>query len=201
MGGAKLMNRLDGQVEAVLELVPGAPASPLMVAPVDSALSSGVKIHAMRPLLLAGLLLCGVGARAGNPNTSLFSGLNVLRAHGLSCPSGPRAATSALRWDDRLARAARQQARYLAGSGRVTHSGPSGSTPRLRAASFGARAVSVSEIVYLGSRPQVQGALNWWTHSAVHCFYMTDPRYALAGASVVTGARGTALVIVLSSGR
>ncbi len=156
----------------------------------------------MRQLaVLAGLLLSGVGALAGNLDSTLLSKLNAVRAHGVGCPSGPRAATAALRWNAQLAQAATQQASYMANAGRVTHTGRNGSTPRLRAASFGVDAVSVTEIVYLGQRPDLQRALTWWKNSAVHCFYMTDGRYAQAGASVVSGARGTALVIVMSSVR
>ena len=87
----------------------------------------------------------------------------------------------------------------MARSGLVTHTGPGGTTPRVRAASTGIESVSVTEIVYLGDGLDSEAAMQWWLHSPVHCYYMTDGRYTTAGASVVRGSRGTAYVMVLTS--
>ncbi len=87
----------------------------------------------------------------------------------------------------------------MAATGRVTHDGENGSTPRVRAASYGVQAVSVTEIIYMGSKLDLGEAVAWWTGSNVHCTVMTDPRYTEAGVSVQRGPRGTSYVVVFSS--
>ncbi|WP_407569507.1 CAP domain-containing protein [Deinococcus altitudinis] len=130
----------------------------------------------------------------------LLARLNQIRAAGVSCPgSGPRPATTALRSAGSHAASAFKQASYMAQSGEVSHIGPGGTTPRVRAASSGIQTVSVTEIIYLGSRLDPEAAIRWWLHSPLHCSIMTDGRYTLAGASVVRGNRGTAYVMVLTS--
>lgn len=88
----------------------------------------------------------------------------------------------------------------MGSSGRISHFGAGGSTPRIRAASTGVRAASVTEIIYLGAGLNLAAAVNWWLHSPIHCSVLTDARYTRAGAGVVQGRRGTAYVVVLSSG-
>ncbi|BDP41849.1 hypothetical protein DAETH_18180 [Deinococcus aetherius] len=145
--------------------------------------------------------LTSVPAGAQSPaEARVLAGLNVLRAGGISCPGlGRRPVAAPLRASGEHALAARMQAGYLGGSGRITHTGVNGSTPRVRAASTGVRAVSVTEIIYLGAGLSPAGAVGWWRGSAVHCAVLTDPRYTHAGAAVVQGSRGTAYVVVLSS--
>lgn len=130
----------------------------------------------------------------------LLTRLNEIRASGVSCPgSGLRPVADALVPSGLHALSALKQASYMAQSGGVTHIGPGGTTPRLRAASTGIQSVSVTEIVYMGSGLNPEAAMQWWLHSPVHCFYMTDRRYTTAGASIVRGNRGTAYVMVLTS--
>lgn len=130
----------------------------------------------------------------------LLARLNQIRAAGVNCPErGPRPATAALRLAAPHAAAALRQASYMAQSGEVSHIGPGGTTPRVRAASSGIQTVSVTEIIYLGSRLDPEAAVQWWLHSPLHCSVMTDGRYTTAGASVVRGNRGTAYVMVLTS--
>ena len=157
-----------------------------------------------RALLLAAALLssCAVpSAQAqASPEAQLLARLNGVRAQGVGCPgSGRRPVAGPLSFSAPHAQAARLQAGYMASSGRVTHSGQNGSTPRVRAASTGVSATSVTEIVYMGSGLNPEAAMRWWLGSAVHCYWMTQGNYTHAGASVVRGARGTAYVIVLSS--
>ncbi|MDV6373488.1 CAP domain-containing protein [Deinococcus arenicola] len=134
------------------------------------------------------------------PEAQLLARLNQIRAQGVTCPgSGRRPAAVALSFSPAHAQAARLQAGYMASSRRVTHTGQDGSTPRIRAASTGVNAVSLSEIVYLNTGLDPEAAMQWWLGSASHCFWMTEGRYTHAGASVVQGARSTAYVIVLSS--
>ena len=127
--------------------------------------------------------------------------LNQVRLLGTTCPGvGPRPAVGILHASLLHAATAFLQSKYMAGSGEVSHVGPDGSTPPQRAAGLGLQAVSVTEIVYLGHSPDPESALRWWLHSPVHCKIITDPRYSVAGGSVVQGKQGTAYVVVLSSG-
>lgn len=142
-----------------------------------------------------------LGARAQTPTEAqVLAGLNEARARGVTCPgTGQRPVAAPLTSSPAHALAARIQAGYMSSSGRITHTGAGGSTPRVRAASTGVQAVSVTEIIYLGTGLNPQGAVRWWLGSPVHCAVLTDPRYTHAGASVVQGSRGTAYVVVLSS--
>ena len=140
------------------------------------------------------------GPASATAEGQLLARLNEVRAAGVTCPgSGSRAPAAALVPSDLHALAAARQASYMASSGRVSHRGPDGSTPKVRAASSGIHSVSVTEIIYMGSDLNIETAVQWWLHSPVHCFYMTDPRYTTAGASVIQGSRGTAYVMVLTS--
>ncbi len=153
--------------------------------------------------LILGAAVLGGMVQASATSTAegqLLTRLNQMRAVGVSCPgSGVRPVAGALQSSDAHAASALRQASYMAQSGLITHTGPDGTTPRVRAASTGIRSVSVTEIVYLGGGLDSEAAMQWWLHSPVHCFYMTDSRYTTAGASVVRGSRGTAYVMVLTS--
>ena len=128
----------------------------------------------------------------------LFARINDLRAQGYACPSGWHPAVGALTYANDNAAAARQQALYMAATGKITHTGADGSSPRVRAASYGVRALSVSEIIYLNAGGPFERAVQWWLHSAVHCDVLMNARYAYAGAAVVPGVHGTASVMVFS---
>lgn len=150
------------------------------------------------PVGAALAVLCG-GAAAQSLDAALLTRLNEARTRGVRCPDGARPAQAALTFSPELAASARQQAQYMAASGRITHVGADGSNPRVRAASFGTKASSVSEIIYLNVAGPVDRAVTWWIGSTVHCDVLTHPRYTKAGASVVRGPRGTAFVVVLSN--
>ena len=157
-------------------------------------------------LKVAVLTLAGSGsgtpalAAFATPEAQLLTRLNQIRAFGVMCPgSGRRPLAGALQASVPHAATALKQASYMAASGQVSHIGPGRTTPRLRAASTGIRSVSVTEIIYLGSRFDPEAAIGWWLRSPLHCRVMTDPRYSMAGASVVRGHRGTAYVMVLTS--
>ncbi|GMA16351.1 CAP domain-containing protein [Deinococcus metallilatus] len=159
-------------------------------------------LRAKLTLLVGALVaLSSLSAQAWAPaEAGLLAGLNRARGQGVTCPgTGRRPAAAPLAASGAHALAARLQAGYMSSSGRITHTGAGGSTPRVRAASTGVRAVSVTEIVYLGAGVNPEGAVRWWLNSPVHCAVLTDRRYTHAGASVVQGSRGTAYVVVLSS--
>lgn len=128
----------------------------------------------------------------------LFARINELRAQGYPCPTGWHPPVGALTYAADNAAAARQQANYMAATGKITHTGADGSSPRVRAASYGVRATRMSEIIYLSASGPPEGAVQWWLHSAVHCDVLMNARYAYAGAAVVPGLHGLAQVMVFS---
>ncbi len=146
-------------------------------------------------LLALSLLTQG---RAAGSESALLGGVNALRAQGIRCAGAARPRSAPLSFMSAQAAAARIQASYMAQTGRISHTGAGGTSPRVRAASVGVRG-SMSEIIYLSSGLNAQQAVNWWRSSPVHCYAMTDPRYTKAGMSIVRGARGTAYVMVLSN--
>lgn len=153
---------------------------------------------------LAALLALGLpGTTQAAPTpaeSQLMVRLNQVRAQGVICPgSGRRPVAGALSYSPELAAAARIQAGYMSSSGRITHTGADGSTPKVRAASTGVNAVSVTEIIYMGGGVNPEQAVRWWLNSAVHCYWMNENRYTHVGAAVVQGSRGTSYVMVLSS--
>ncbi|GGB49323.1 CAP domain-containing protein [Deinococcus soli (ex Cha et al. 2016)] len=150
---------------------------------------------------LAALVALGLPATAqSSAEGQLVARLNQVRAQGVTCPgSGQRPVAGSLTFTPALAAAARQQAGYMSATGRITHTGANGSTPRVRAASTGVNAVSVTEIVFMGGSQNPESAIRWWLQSPVHCFWMNEGRYTHVGAAVVQGSRGTAYVMVLSS--
>ena len=150
-------------------------------------------------LLMALMVTGGAAGAQSTDEARLLQLVNELRSTGVRCPTANRSAAAPLSFSGTLAEAARQQGLYLATTGRITHTGPDGSSPRVRAASYGVNAVSVTEIIYLNVSGPVDRAVQWWTGSAIHCLVMTDARYTHAGVNVVRGPRGTAFVVVLSS--
>lgn len=150
--------------------------------------------------LALSLLSGSVLAQTSPAEEDLLTRINQLRIEGISCPgSGPRPVAGTLLPTPAHAQAADMQARYMAATHQVSHIGAGGSTPKTRAAKMGLSAVSLTEIIYLGSGNNPEKAINWWRNSAVHCAVMTDPRYTHAAASVVSGGGSTAYVVVLSS--
>ncbi|MFT2718697.1 CAP domain-containing protein [Deinococcus sp. A31D244] len=148
------------------------------------------------------LAVLPAAAQAGpsSAETLLMTRLNEVRGQGVNCPgSGRRPVAGTLRYTPELAAAARIQAGYMSATGRISHTGQDGSTPKVRAASTGVNAVSVTEIIYMGGGVNPEQAIRWWLNSPEHCFWMNDARYTQVGAAVVQGSRGAAYVMVLSS--
>ncbi|AFZ67509.1 CAP domain-containing protein [Deinococcus peraridilitoris] len=153
-----------------------------------------------RTLIGAALLtLLGSANAQSNVETQLLARINEVRAQGYNCPTGRRAAQDPVAYKPVNSTAARVQALYMASTGRVTHTGADGSSPKVRAASYGVQSPSLSEIIYLNVDGPIERAVQWWLHSAVHCNVIMDGRYNFAGVSVVNGPRGKAHVMVFSS--
>ncbi|WP_170131083.1 CAP domain-containing protein [Deinococcus yavapaiensis] len=137
--------------------------------------------------------------KSDSVETQLLANLDDLRASGVTCPGEASARTSGpVTADPRLARAAQQQAEFIAASGQVAHEGPDGTRPRDRAAAQGVTSSAVTEIVYLGQRGSFDRAVTWWLDSPIHCEIIADARYHSAGVSVQHGEHGTAYVVVFS---
>ena len=144
------------------------------------------------------LLTLGQG-RAVGAESALLSGVNALRAQGISCAGAFRPRSAPLVWTATNSAAARLQATYMAQTGRISHTGAGGTSSRVRAASTGVRGPNMSEIIYLSTGLNAAQAVSWWRNSAPHCYAMTNPAYTKAGLSIVRAGRGTAYVMVLSN--
>lgn len=149
-------------------------------------------------LALLGLVALGRGGAAGS-ESALLGGVNALRAQGIRCAGVSRPRSAPLTWTVANTAAARLQATYMAQTGRISHTGAGGSSPRVRAASTGVRGGNMSEIIYLSAGLNAPQAVNWWRNSPVHCYAMTNPAYTRAGLSIVQAGRGTAYVMALSN--
>ncbi|TSA87824.1 CAP domain-containing protein [Deinococcus detaillensis] len=154
-----------------------------------------MKLHLLALLALLPLSQ----SHAAGSESALLSGINALRAQGISCAGVSRPRSAPLTWTATNSSAARLQASYMAQTGRVSHTGAGGTSPRVRAASTGVRGPNMSEIIYLNVGLNASQAVNWWRNSPVHCYALTNPAYTKAGMSIVRAGRGTAYVMVLSN--
>lgn len=162
---------------------PSLPASPPVASPPSSATD---------------FLALPAGTFAEPTGPELLADLNQARQGGVACPDGVRPPVSPLIYHPVLADAALAQAALMAETGRVTHAGADGSTPKARVAARGVSPASVSEVIYLSASSLPGDALRWWLSSSVHCAVLTDARYVNVGAGVARGPGGTAYVVVLS---
>ncbi|MGR3485719.1 MAG: CAP domain-containing protein [Paracoccaceae bacterium] len=87
-----------------------------------------------------------------------------------------RAGLPAISVDPRLAAAARQQAAFMAESGRLTHAGAGGSTTGTRATAQGYEWGLVAENIAVGSASE-GAALRLWMDSAPHRANILDGRF------------------------
>lgn len=143
--------------------------------------------------------VCLAGTAGAVPGGLLLDLVRAARAAPPSCPGAP--ASPAVRPPVRktlLDLAAREQARFIADSGLVTHDGPDGRRPKDRAAARGVRFADLTEIVYLGQMGGPDRAVAWWVGEPLHCRLLTDPRWTLAGTATVRGRAGTAYVVVFA---
>ncbi|XWX03000.1 CAP domain-containing protein [Aggregatilineales bacterium SYSU G02658] len=122
--------------------------------------------------------------------SELLARVNTLRAS-LGLP--------AYRWNNTLAAAAANQARWMADNNQVSHTQPDGSTPRSRARAAGYPSQLVSENIYMGGMASVDSAWNFWVNSAVHYAGLTNARYDEVGIASATGAGGRAYVMVFGT--
>lgn len=105
----------------------------------------------------------------------------------------------AYRWNNALAAAAANQARWMVDNNQVSHTQPDGSTPRSRARNAGYPSQLVSENIYMGGMASVDTAWNFWVNSGIHYAGLTNARYDEVGIAMATGAGGRAYVMVFGT--
>ena len=125
------------------------------------------------PLWSAGLQAKDV-CDAVTPEAVLQS-VNAARTSGLACGAkGPPQRSAALRWNPALARAAQDQADWLARHGLLVHVGPLGESLASRVAAADYRHARISENLAAG-QGSVAGAVRAWEASTTHCRSLVDP--------------------------
>ena len=123
--------------------------------------------------------------------------VNAARAKGLRCGGdGPVQPSNALAWSPLLARAAQQQADWLARHGLLVHTGPRGESLPTRVAAAGYRHARVGENLAAG-QDGVVGALRAWEASASHCRTLVDPRFTETALACATGLDGEPFWVLL----
>ncbi len=144
-------------------------------------------------LCVLALWVAAVSAPSGyaqDAASELLTRVNNLRAS-LGLP--------AYRWNNALAAAAANQARWMVDNNQVSHTQPDGSTPRSRARAAGYPSQLVSENIYMGGMASVDAAWNFWVNSGVHYAGLTNARYDEVGIATAAGAGGRAYVMVFGT--
>lgn len=159
-----------------------------------------------RQMLAVGLLACaplwpfGLSAQGvceGVSPEPVLQQVNATRARGLRCGGeGPLQRAGALTWDALLARAAQQQADWLARHGVLVHTGPRGESLALRVAAVGYRHARISENLASGQEG-VEGAVRAWEASASHCRSLADPGVTETALACATGQDGEPVWVML----
>jgi uncharacterized protein YkwD len=123
--------------------------------------------------------------------------VNTTRARGLRCGGeGPLQHAGELSWNPLLARAAQQQADWLARHGPLVHTGPRGESLALRVAAVGYRHARISENLAAG-QDGVEGAVRAWEASAAHCSNLADPRLTETALACAKGQDGQPVWVLL----
>ena len=123
--------------------------------------------------------------------------VNAARAKGLRCGGdGPLQPSNALAWSPLLARAAQQQADWLARHGLLVHTGPRGESLATRVAAAGYRHARAGENLAAG-QDGVVGAVRAWEASAAHCRALVDPRFTETALACATGPDGEPFWVLL----
>ena len=123
--------------------------------------------------------------------------VNASRAKSLRCGGdGPLQSSGALVWSPTLARAAQQQADWLAQHGPLVHTGPAGETVGMRVAAVGYRYVRVGENLAAG-QDGIVGAVRAWEASPSHCRTLLDPLFTETALACAMGPDGEPFWVLL----
>ncbi len=129
-------------------------------------------------------------AAAQDPVSDLLGRINSLRAsQGLHTYS----------LNGALNAAAQGHAQWMADSHTISHTGPSGSTPTMRAAAAGYPSSFVSENIYGGSNAGVDTAWTFWVNSSIHYRGLINAGYTEVGIGVGQSSWGRTYVLVFGS--
>ena len=129
--------------------------------------------------------------------TPVLQQVNAARARGLRCGSdAPLQPSGALAWSPQLARAAQQQADWLARHGALVHIGPRGESLGARVAAAGYRHARVAENLAAGQQG-VLGAVRAWAASPLHCRTLVDPGFTETALACAMGPDGEPFWVLL----
>lgn len=136
------------------------------------------------------VLVAPAPAAAQDPVSDLLGRINSLRAsQGLPAYS----------LNGALNAAAQGHAQWMADSQTISHTGPSGSTPTVRAAAAGYPSSFVSENIYGGTNAGVNDAWGFWINSPIHYRGLINAGYAEVGIGVGQSSWGRTYVLVFGS--
>lgn len=123
--------------------------------------------------------------------------VNAARAKGLRCGGdGPLQLSGPLTWNTQLARAAQQQADWLARHGTLVHTGPRGESLVTRVAAAGYRHARVGENLAAG-QDGIEAAVRAWEASPSHCQTLADPRFTETALACAMGRDGESFWVLL----
>lgn len=114
---------------------------------------------------------------------------NVQRAKDCKCAGKKQKSVGLLVWNDNLAAAAQEQARYLSNKKSISHNGAHGSTPASRAKKHGYRWSYVGENIAKGQESPEE-VMKSWMNSPSHCRNIMSGNYTEFGAAVVLAKNG-----------
>ncbi len=141
----------------------------------------------MRLLILISIVLISSLATAQSSlEARVVAQINALRTSGTRCNGAGGTRIGAMRWNNTLAKAARQHALNM-GSKRFVSHYFQGVGPQTRVVRAGYRYSRMSEIIFLGNGGSSK-AVSWWKNSKVHCWAMTNANYTEVGAAQYNGA-------------
>ena len=111
--------------------------------------------------------------------------VNAARARARQCGTEDFEAVPPLAWDARLADAAEDHSRDMAGNDFFSHSGSDGSSVGMRATAAGFSWSTVGENIAAGQRSAAE-AVDGWIESPGHCRNIMNPRFASLGMACVS---------------
>jgi uncharacterized protein YkwD len=120
------------------------------------------------------------------PVGDLFALVNEARGQARSCGSKAFEATTPLRWDDRLGRAAQGHSDDMASRNYFSHNTPEGGTPQKRIADQGYSFSTMGENIAAG-QSTAAAAMATWLESDEHCANIMSPAFVDFGAGLGKG--------------
>lgn len=124
-------------------------------------------------------------------STTALARINQYRAAGAQCGArGAFAATTALRWDDRLAQAADGHSRDMAANNYFAHDSLDGRTMAQRITAAGYTWAGLGENIAAG-QATVNAVVDGWMASEGHCVNLMNPTFVHLGLACAAGTSAT----------